>query len=157
MKKDKLVMLIAYTYGGCFNTKCPSDMNIAMMKTGFQTHASLMNALWHLCKDNVLHRDPRSGCVILTGEGQKLAAKLKKPVQLDLFDLFEKPVYEPAEKPVDEEPRDALLDLVDVYKVVLDDLETMRRIGALPTAEWRDKTQVKMFEALRDAGLLSTQ
>lgn len=153
-KKDKLVVLIADRFGGCFNSKCPSDMTIAMTKTGFQTHASIMNALWHLCKDNVLHRDPRSGCVILTSKGQQLAAKLKKPVQLD---LFEKPVYEPAEKPVDEEPHDPLLDLLDVYKVVLDDLETMRRIGALPTAEWRDKTQVKMFEALRDAGLLSSQ
>ena len=153
-KKDKLVMLIAYMYGGCFNSKCPSDMTIAMTKTGFQTHASLMNALWHLCKDNVLCHVAGSSDVILTSKGQQLAAKLKKPVQLD---LFEKPVYEPAEKPVDEESHDPLLDLLDVYKVVLDDLETMRRIGALPTAEWRDKTQVKMFEALRDAGLLSSQ
>ena len=151
-KKDKLVMLIAYEFGGCFNSKCPSDMTMAMTKTGFQTHASLMNALWHLCKDNVLHREPGSGYVILTGEGQKLAAKLKKPVQLD---LFEKPVYEPVEKSLDEEPHGTLLDLVDVYKAVLDDLETMRRIGALPTAEWRDKTYVKMFEALRNTGLFS--
>ena len=156
-KKDKLVVLNAGTFGGCFNSKRPSDMTMAMTKTGFQTHASLMNALWHLCKDNVLHREPGSGYVILTGEGQKLAAKLKKPVQFDLFELFEKPVYEPVEKSLDEEPHGTLLDLVDVYKVVLDDLETMRRIGALPTAEWRDKTQVKMFEALRNAGLLSTQ
>lgn len=153
-KKDKLVVLIADGFGGCFNSKCPSDVIIAMMKTGFKTYASLMNAVWHLCKDNVLCHAAGSSDVILTSKGQQLAAKLKRPVQLD---LFEEPVYEPAEKPIDEEPRDPLLDLLDVYKVVLDDLETMRRIGALPTAEWRDKTQVKMFEALRDAGLLSSQ
>lgn len=153
-KKDKLVVLIADGFEGSFNPKIPSDMTIAMMKTGFQTHASLMNALWHLCKDNVLHRAPGSDYVTLTSKGQKLAAKLKRPVQLD---LFEKPVYEPVEKSVDEDSHETLLDLLDVYKVVLDDLETMRRIGALPTAEWRDKTQVKMFEALRNAGLLSSQ
>ena len=107
-KKDKLVVLIADRFGGCFNSKCPSDMTIAMMKTGFKTYASLMNAVWHMCKDNVLCHVAGSSDVILTSKGQQLAAKLKKPVQLD---LFEKPVYEPAEKPVDEEPRDALLDL----------------------------------------------
>ena len=153
-KKDKLVKLIAFTFGGCFNSKCPESMDVAMARTGFQTHASLMNALWHLCKDNVLSRAPGSDYVILTGEGQKLAAKLKQPVQLD---LFEKPVYEPVEKSLDEEPHGTLPDLLDVYKVVLDDLETMRRIGALPTAEWRDKTHVKMYEALRNVELLSFQ
>ena len=153
-KKDKLVVLIAGTFEGCFNSKCPSSMYIAMTRTDFQSKASLRNALWRLWKDDILRKVPGSDYLALTSKGQKLAAKLKQPVQLD---LFEKPVYEPVEKSVDEDSHEALLDLLDVYKVVLDDLETMRRIGALPTAEWRDKTQVKMFEALRNAGLLSSQ